>query len=178
MICVNVKAGSDVYKVIDELKNKIKDFGLEIQTQEEYTNAQKDRNNGIMGVIGILIGMGIILSFIGIINNQIIGFMQRKREYAVLYSTSMSKKQIRRMITLETILSFGIMGICAVGLSFLFRVIMEQLVHSMYLSVPIVLDIKATLLLILGIYIVMILTTISPRRRLNKMNVINEIKYE
>lgn len=178
MICVNVKDKSKVQDTINEFKNKIKDFGLEFYTQDEYINLQKNYNKTILGVVGILIGMGIALSFIGITNNQIIGFMQRKREYAVLYSTSMSKGQIKKLIILETLISFGVMGICAISLSYLFKIILEQLVNSMYTNVPVILDIKSTILLVFGIYIVMIFTTIIPKRKINKMNVISEIKYE
>lgn len=178
MICVNLKDKGKIDETLNELKNKVDDFGVTIQTKTEYIDLQKAQVGSLISTFSTLMGMGVLLAFIGIINNQIISFMQRKREYAMLYSTSMSKKQLKRLITLETALSFGAMSIFALAVSYGMSFIADAGMKAMTLCVPIIYDFKGLLFLTIGVYVLMILTSIAPKMKLRKMKVIDEIKYE
>lgn len=178
MICVNVKNKEKIDDTVNELKNKVDDFGVKIETKKAFVDFQKQQTMSLVSVFSALMGMGVLLSFIGIINNQIISFMQRKREFAMLYSTCMSKKQLKRLITFETALSFGAMSIFALLVSYGMKFITEDGMKAMTICLPIVYDFKGLLLLTLGVYVLMILTSIAPKMKLRKMKIIDEIKYE
>ncbi|MBR1654257.1 MAG: FtsX-like permease family protein [Clostridia bacterium] len=178
MILINIKDKGKVEDTLNELKNKVDDFGVTIETKTTYIDTQKSQVMSLISAFSALMGMGVILSFIGIINNQLISFMQRKREFAMLYSTSMSKKQLKRLITLETALSFGAMSIFALVVSYGMRFIADAGMKAMTICVPIIYDFKGLLLITLGVYVLMVFTSIAPKRKLRKMKVIDEIKYE
>lgn len=178
MILINVKDKEKVDDTLKELKNKVDDFGVTIETKTTYIDTQKTQVMSLISAFSGLMGMGVLLSFIGIVNNQIISFMQRKREFAMLYSTSMSKKQLKRLITLETALSFGAMSIFALAVSYGMRFIADAGMKAMTICVPIIYDFKGLLLITLGVYVLMVFTSIVPKRKLRKMKVIDEIKYE
>jgi len=178
MICVNLKDKSKTEETLTEVKNKVDDFGVTIETKQTYIDTQKTQVMSLISAFSALMGMGVLLSFIGIVNNQIISFMQRKREFAMLYSTSMSKKQLKRLITLETALSFGAMSIFALAVSYGMRFIADAGMKAMTICIPIIYDFKGLLLITLGVYVLMVLTSIVPKRKLRKMKVIDEIKYE
>ena len=177
-ICVIVENKEIIEETLSELKNKVDDFGVVIETKEKNLEDQKVQSMSIISAFSALMGMGVALSFIGIINNQIISFMQRKREYAMLYSTSMSKKQLKRLITLETVLSFGTMSFIAVLASYGMGRIMEDGLKAISICLPIKYEIKGIIMLTIAVYIFMILTSIAPKLKLRKMKVIDEIKYE
>ena len=177
-ICVIVENKEIIEETLGEIKNKVDDFGVVIETKEKYLEDQKVQSMSIVSAFSALMGMGVMLSFIGIINNQIISFMQRKREYAILYSTSMSKKQLKRLITLETALSFGTMSMVALLASYGMGIITEAGFKAISICLPIKYEFKGILMLTVGVYIFMILTSIAPKLKLRKMKVIDEIKYE
>ena len=166
-----VKTDLDAEKMASILKDKVSDFGVTVQTVEDYIDEQKQANMSLLSMIFILIG-------IGIVNNQIIGYIQRRRELAVLYSTAMSKKQLKRLILIETFLSFGIAIITATGIGYVLSKILEQLLNGMYLSMKLEYNFADISKLVIGVLIIMLLTTINPRRKIKKMNVVDEIKYE
>jgi putative ABC transport system permease protein len=118
------------------------------------------------------------LSFVGIVNNQIIGFVQRRKEIAVLYSTSMSKGQLRKMLFFETFFSNLIASAIAVLASILTTGMLESGMKGMNLYVDIVYNPKLMLMFVGIMFAVLLLTLISPMRKIKKMNVVNEIKYE
>lgn len=173
-----VKTDLEAEEMANILKDKINDFGVTVQTVKDYIDEQKQSNMSLLSMIFVLIGIGIILSFIGIVNNQIIGYMQRKRELAVLYSTAMSKKQLKRLLLIETFLSFGIAVTTATGIGYVLSKILEQLLNGMYLSMQLEYNFTDIAGLVIGILIIMLFTTLSPRRKIKKMNVVDEIKYE
>lgn len=75
----------------------------------------------------VRLGLSVVLSVFGLMNNQIIGFIQKKKEYAVLYSTSMSKKQLKIMVLFEVLGTFFCGCIFGMGLSDKRRVIPSKL---------------------------------------------------
>lgn len=169
---------ADLEKIKEKVKDDIKEVGIKIQTVEEYISEQEEQTNSILSIFYIILGLAIILSFIGIVNNQIIGFLQRKRELAVLNSTCMSKNQINNMMAFEIILSNLISCSIAVLAGFLATGIVDKFMQGLSLYVDISFDFISTLKFVGIIYIILLLTLIIPSKRLRKMNIVNEIKYE
>lgn len=169
---------ADLEKIKEKVKDDIKEVGIKIQTVEEYISEQEEQTNSILSIFYIILGLAIILSFIGIVNNQIIGFLQRKRELAVLNSTCMSKNQINNMMAFEIILSNLISCSIAVLAGFLATGIVDKFMQGLSLYVDISFDFISTLKFVGTIYIILLLTLIIPSKRLRKMNIVNEIKYE
>lgn len=168
----------DLEKIKDQVKDEIKEVGIKVQTTEEYISEQEEQSNSIMSMFYIILGLAVTLSFIGIVNNQVIGFMQRRRELAVLNSTCMSRTQINKMMIWETILSNLISCSLAVLVGVLSTGIIDKFMQGLSLYVYISFDLIATLKFVGIVYIILLLTLIIPSKRLRKMNIVNEIKYE
>ena len=69
---LKVLDGADLEKIKDEVKDTMKELDLKIQTVDEYLTAQEESFAGIMSRFYVIIGLAVILSFIGFINNQVI----------------------------------------------------------------------------------------------------------
>lgn len=177
-IQVTIKEGVDVGKFIETLKGEIKEYSVHIKTFDQYIEEQEKQTAGIMSVFYVIIGLAVVLSFVGIVNNQIIGFIQRKREIAVLNSTCMSKGQIRRMLFTETLLTSILSGIIAcivvVPTVYMVNTAMEGL--SMYISVGY--NLGASIQFVGIVVFILLFTTLIPFRKIKKMNIVSEIKYE
>ena len=126
----------------------------------------------------LILGLAVILSFIGIINNQIIGFMQRTKELAILNSTCMSKGQIKKMLFLEVLLSNMFACILAILSALLSTKIMEKTLHSMATYINVEFNWSSTILFVGIMFIILLATILIPFKKLKKMNIVNEIKYE
>ncbi len=177
-IQVYLKDGVDEKAFIDKLKDEVKEFNVSFMTFKEYIDVQEEQTNGIMSIFYVLIGMAVILSFVGIVNNQVIGFIQRKREIAVLNSTCMSKGQIRRMLFTETLLTSVISGViaCIVVIPTIYMVNTAMQGLSMYMNIGY--NLLPSIEFVAIVVAILLLTTLIPLRKLRKMNVVSEIKYE
>lgn len=111
-------------KVNSELKNIANNRGLWLQSKtgdtEEFNKSQK-----VMNILGG--GVSIILILIGIlnfINVMITGVNIRLKEFAVMESIGMTKKQIKRLLSFEGMYYAGITSIliCTVGVAIVYLV--------------------------------------------------------
>ena len=176
LIKVNDNVNLDDLK--EKLKKELKEPNIKIQTTYEYIDFQENQTKGIMGIFYVIIGLSVALSFIGIVNNQVISFINRRRELAVLNSTCMSKKQIKSQLLTETILANLIAGGIILFGSYVSTMFIDYFMQGIDMYIPIKYDILIVLKFILIIFVVLLFTNIIPSRKLKRMNIVNEIKYE
>ncbi len=177
-IQLKVEDETDMEKLKEEIDDMLKELNLKIQTVDEYITEQEESTASIMSLFYVVIGLAVILSFIGIINNQIIGFMQRRKELAVLNSTCMSKGQIKKLLFFETVLANVVSCFIAIIVGFMATDMIENFLKGMAMYVDVEFSISSALSFSGMIFVVLLLTLLSPMKKLKKMNVVNEIKYE
>ena len=172
------KKGTNIEKAQELLEDEIKEVGVYVESVENYINMQEQSVSSVISIFFVIIALSVLLSFVGIINNQIISFMQRKKEIAVLNSTCMNKTQIRKMLAFETIISNLISLLLSFIVAYIILLLMNDIVGIIGFYVKLELDIKTMFIFTSIVYILLIFTLIVPFRKLRKMNIIEEIKYE
>lgn len=175
---LKAKDGIDLKELKKKIKAELKEPFIMIKTFDEFIGEQEESTSGIINLVYVIEGLAIFLAFIGIVNNQIIGFIQRRKELAVLNSTCMSKGQLMKMLFTETLLVNIISCLIGLVISFLLTDIIDSFLQGMSLYLEMVFDLENALKFIFIIIIVLLFTLIVPLRRLRKMNIVNEIKYE
>lgn len=177
-IAVKTDRNADLKIVIGDVEKELKDPDISIKTVEDFVKEQESQINTIMSLFYIIIGLAVMLAFVGIINNQLIGFIERTRELAVLNSVCMSKWQIIKMLIIENVVSnvtACIIGFLVAKMSVnLIGILLEGI--KMYIDIIFNFKIGFTVIgIILG---VLLLTVVLPIRKLKKINIIESIKYE
>lgn len=118
-----------------------------------------------------------LISAINIFNTISFSVLLRKREFAILRSVGMTNKQINKMVFLEGIfygldsIIFGIL--ISIGLLYILYIAMIN--SKLYLfSVPII----NILICIIISYIIIFLAIFIAKKKINKQNIIDEVKNE
>lgn len=168
----------DLDKMKDTLKDEIKEVNLSVKTVKEYIDVQEQQTNSIMGIFYVILGLSVFLSFIGIVNNQVINFIQRRRELAILNSTCMSRGKLRKMLFTETILSNLVASIFVIIVSFVSVIFIDYFMQGIDMYVEIKYNLSSVLKFVGIVYVILLFTLIIPMKKLRKMNIVNEIKYE
>ncbi|MBQ3061571.1 MAG: FtsX-like permease family protein [Lachnospiraceae bacterium] len=172
------KEGTDLQKLKADCLEAVKEVGVFAQTFEEYIKEQEKQTSSIMSIFYVIIGMAVMLSFIGIINNLSIGFIQRRKEMAVLNSTCMSKGQLFGMMCTEVVLTNLIACVLGGITAFAATGMIDAFMESLSVYVKVEYDIKAALIVSGIIVILSLFTLFVPGKRLKKMSIVEEIKYE
>lgn len=147
-------------------------------TKEEFIQKNQEEASEVITVIKAIIVVACGITFIGAAGNLLIGFEARKRECAVLLSTSLRRGQLAKVFFLESFMS----SLLAVLLAIPFGILLFVPVVNVFelLSTPIeahydVGDIAITLVVMI---IAFALTSLSPIRKLRKMKLAEQLKYE
>jgi ABC-type antimicrobial peptide transport system permease subunit len=151
----------------------------EVQTHKEMMAELNKRNAKLNTVLIAIIAIAVGMTFIGMASNQLIGFEGRKKECAVLLSTSMDKKRLSGVLFCEmliTALTASVMG-TTVGV-ILTGIINKLLAKSSTLEIKVEASPIATLLFCVFLIFAFTATVLFPIRNLKKMKIAEQIKYE
>ena len=154
------------------------DPDITIMTVDNFVMMQRQNINTIMSLFYIIISFSLMLSFVGIINNQLISFIERKKEFAVLNSVCMSKKQLNKMLIIENIASN--LTACIVGfvMAIVSVMLMGKIMNGIKMYINLSFNYEAGVLLVGIIFLLLLITVIVPIRKLKKINIVESIKYE
>ena len=175
---VYIKTWDDVQRVVERIKDKNQKRFPEIYTVEEMKQDTLDSNKQIMSAMRFFSIMALIIGTIGIANNFIVSFMERKQSFAVFRSIGMEKRQVLKMIILESMSGGIIGGVVGVigGISLLW--ILPYIMIGMGLPITIKYEFGIYLLYIFAGMFIAVASSISPGLKTSKLNIIQAIKYE
>ncbi|MFD7155441.1 ABC transporter permease [Kribbella sp. NPDC059898] len=105
LLYVDVAQGKQVAEVRAGILGELaKDYpSLEVRDQQAYAASALTPVNGILAVVGFLLAMAILIALLGIVNTLALGVIERTREIGLLRSIGMDRRQLRRMLQVESI---------------------------------------------------------------------------
>lgn len=174
----SIFTNKDENEVVKELQSVLSGKKVIIKTVNAMEQNNYEAYRGIYTMLKVLTVIILALCVIGITNNQIINFIQRKKYFSIQRSIGMSRKQLSWLLIIEAVLSGFIGGIIAVLLGNLLIYIIPNFIKStgqvmaVSYSVPISISCMA-----LGI-VLSVITEIVLAVKSFKMSIIDSIKYE
>ncbi len=164
-------------KVKTEIENSFTN-GETVMTRAEYlSEVREDAAEVTMLIIGVM-AAAIGLTLIGISGNQVIGFASRKKEYAMLHSCACGKKDIIKMILTENGLLFGISVLIAAILCVPVSMLVQHIFILSDTGIYVEPRYETMFISLIILWIVTMITALTPIRSLIKMNTAMEMKYE
>ncbi len=147
-----------------------------VQTREAWINQQDEDFNQFLTMLYVLLALSVIVSIFGMVNTLVLSVYERTRELGMLRAVGMTRRQARRMVRHESVIT-ALIG-AALGLPlgvFLAALVTRALQEfDVRFSVPWgQLVFFAVIAVIVGI-----LAAIMPARRAAKLNVLRALQYE
>jgi putative ABC transport system permease protein len=166
----------------EQVKNNIlramtKDV-MSIQTKQELTSANADKVVGIFSAINSYCYLALLVGIIGIVNNLIASFIERKLSFALLRCVGMSKKSLNRMLVAEAV-GMGLLGVAfGVACAVIMSSTIPAAVSVFWGKVTTQLAVKEMVIIGSVGILAMLAISIVPVMRSKKMSLIETIKYE
>ena len=122
----------------------------------------------------MLLALSVIVSLFGIVNTLVLTVFERTRELGMLRAIGMTRRQVRRMIRHESVITALIGGVLGIILGVVLGALLIARVEFIEFSFPTVQIIVFAIAAIL----VGIVAAIFPARRAAKLNPLEALQYE
>jgi putative ABC transport system permease protein len=148
----------------------------EVETRDEFRDGQVSQLNRSLNILYLLLGISVIVSLFGVINTLVLSVFERTREIGMLRAVGMTRRQVRRMVRHESIVT-ALIG-AALGLAIgIFLAGLTSLALSGY-GVVFAIPYRALAAFVAIAILAGVLAAILPARRASRLNVLEALQYE
>ncbi|WP_051696203.1 FtsX-like permease family protein [Streptomyces sp. NRRL S-244] len=149
----------------------------QVQNQTDYKKSLKDQVGQLLNMVYGLLGLAIIVAVLGVVNTLALSVVERTREIGLMRAIGLSRRQLRRMIRLESVVIALFGALLGLGLGMGWGATAQQLLALEGLKVleipwPTIIGVFA------GSAFVGLFAALVPAFRAGRMNVLNAIASE
>jgi putative ABC transport system permease protein len=157
------------------LDNALADFpNAKAQTREEFKDNQVSFLNNILNILYVLLALSVVVSLFGIVNTLVLTVFERTRELGMLRAIGMTRRQVRRMIRYESVITALIGAVLGIILGIVLAGLLVWRVDFIDFAVPV----GQVLVFAVAAIIVGIIAAIFPARRAARLNPLQALQYE
>jgi putative ABC transport system permease protein len=157
------------------LENAIRSFpNAKAQTRQQFKDNQISGFKQILNVLYLLLALSVVISLFGIVNTLILTVFERTRELGMLRAIGMNRRQVRRMIRHESVITALIGAVLGLVLGVVLGALLAVRVKEIVFAVPwLQLVIFTVAAIVVGI-----VAAIFPARRAARLSPLDALHYE
>ncbi len=176
-LSINIADGADPDAVKKDLDALIEDLPIvAVQDKQDFAASLAAQINQLLYMVYGLLALSIVIAIIGIVNTLSLSVIERTREIGLLRAVGLSRRRLRRMVTLESV-TISVMGaVLGLALGLVIGVLLQRSLKDdlQVLAIPLV-----SLVVFLVIAVVFgVLAAIIPAIRASRMKVLQAIATE
>jgi putative ABC transport system permease protein len=175
---VKTAPGADQEQVRSELTALVKpQLVISVQDRDEFKAANRAQVNQLLGLLYGLLGLSVVIAALGIINTLALSVFERTREIGLLRAVGMTRRQLRRTIGNEAVLTALFGAVLGTALGLTLGILLQRVLADQGLDVLAVPYLQVVLTFVLA-GIVGLLAALWPAWRASKLDVIRAITTE
>ena len=146
----------------------------EVLTNQEFKDDIAGQVNQLLSLIYALLALAIIVSLFGIVNTLVLSISERTRELGMLRAIGTSRKQVKRIIRWEAVITALIGGVLGVFMGVVLAVLFTQPLDDFTLSIPV----PSLIIVLILAGVAGVGASVLPARRAAKLDVLEALAYE
>ena len=149
---------------------------VKLQSKSEFQTDQSAWVDQILGIFYVLLGLAVIVSLFGIVNTLALSVLERTRELGMLRAIGMSRRQVRRMIRHESVVTALIGAVLGIGVGLFLAGLATTALsdEGLRFAVPVGSLVAFTVVAAVA----GVLAAMGPARRASRLDVLRALQYE
>lgn len=171
---VNVAGGVTAANTA-KLAKALKPFpDAKVATESQFKKNQEQGIDTLLNLLYVLLSLSIIISLFGIVNTLVLTVFERTRELGMLRAVGMTRRQVRRMIRHESIVTALIGAALGIPVGIVLALMVGKAIKYAAFTIPV----GTLVTFIFAAIIAGIVAAIFPARRAGRLNVLEALQYE
>jgi putative ABC transport system permease protein len=147
-----------------------------VQTREEWVEKEDREFDQFLTMLYVLLALSVIISLFGMVNTLVLSVFERTRELGMLRAVGMTRRQTRRMIRHESVITALIGAALGLPLGIFLAVLVTRALDEFDVRFEVPTG-QLVVLVVLAV-IVGLLAAITPARRAARLNPLEALHYE
>jgi putative ABC transport system permease protein len=145
-----------------------------VQTKSQFKQNQLQGLTLLLNLLYVLLSLSIVVSLFGIVNTLVLTVFERTRELGMLRAVGMSRRQVRRMIRHESVVTALLGATFGIPLGVALALMVGVAIKYPAFTIP-----WGTLIVfVIAAIIAGVVAAIFPARRAGRLNVLEALQYE
>jgi len=145
-----------------------------LQTKSQFIDNQLQGLTLLLNLLYVLLSLSIVVSLFGIVNTLVLTVFERTRELGMLRAVGMTRRQVRRMIRHESVITALLGAAFGIPLGILLAALIGATINFGTFTVPV----GTLIVFIIAAIITGLIAAIWPARRAGRLNVLQALSYE
>ncbi|HEY7732374.1 MAG TPA: ABC transporter permease [Gaiellaceae bacterium] len=150
--------------------------GVRVSTRAEFVDERSSGIEQILNLLYVLLALSVVISLFGMVNTLVLAVFERTRELGMLRATGLTRRQTRRMVRHESVITALIGAALGLPLGILLAATVTRSLaeYDIAFSLPV-----GTLVAFVAVAVVAgVLAAIVPARRASRLDVLEALGYE
>ncbi|MGI8993708.1 MAG: ABC transporter permease [Nocardioidaceae bacterium] len=148
-----------------------------LKNQKEFADEQKQQINQLLAIVYALLGLAVVIAVLGIVNTLALSVIERTREVGLLRAVGVTRRQLRRMVRLESVAIAVLGAVLGVILGVAFGIALQRALADQGIDVLSVPWVQLAIFVLVSA-LVGVLAAVLPAMRAAKLDVLRAITTE
>jgi ABC-type antimicrobial peptide transport system permease subunit len=145
-----------------------------VQTNSQFVHNQLQGLTLLLNLLYVLLSLSIVISLFGIVNTLVLTVFERTRELGMLRAVGMSRRQVRRMIRHESVITALLGAVFGIPVGVVLALMIGIAIKYAAFTVPV----GTLVVFVIAAILAGIVAAIFPARRAGRLNVLEALQYE
>ncbi|MET9502835.1 ABC transporter permease [Streptomyces sp. NPDC006622] len=175
---VNAAGGTDADRLRTLLERTLDPYPqVQARDQADYKDLVHDQIAVLLYLVYALLGLAIVIAVLGVVNTLALSVVERTREIGLLRAIGLSRRQLRRMVRLESVVIAVFGAVLGLALGLVWGVCAQRVLALQGMKV-LAIPWGTIVAVVVGSAVVGVVAALLPALRASRMNVLAAIAHE
>ncbi|MFF1294388.1 MULTISPECIES: ABC transporter permease [unclassified Streptomyces] len=175
---VNAASGTGSDRLRANLEKTLDPYPqVQVRDIADYKNLVHDQIAVLLYLVYALLGLAIVIAVLGVVNTLALSVVERTREIGLLRAIGLARRQLRRMIRLESVVIAVFGAVLGLALGLVWGVCVQQVLALQGMS-ALAIPWGTIVAVVVGSAVVGVVAALLPALRASRMNVLTAIAHE